>query len=353
MNRLKLTICLALGYLVAATLGCEDTTQPTPPPDPPQISFERYSVGAGDAKHRLVDNEVYDVFVDSRKRIWFATDQGVCMRDSVNNIVVFDDFDGIPNRLCRAFAELNGRVYVGTWGNGAAVYNDTTWTALPVRNGSDPGLIDGKVSAAVSDGSTVWFGTADGVSQYRDTPGLTETQRWINHTSKMGTSRLVSRMLFQNTGGNQVWVATKDWGITVIRPSSSTRYTVATTDLPEDDVSGLAFSSADTTFWVGLATQCVASVDVGESVWTHFTDVNGFGSNLATGVAVRQKGGVELWLGVQTGLCLAKNGKVTNYIAGSGLPAERVRNVVTDRNGDVWACFIGAGAAKITSYEIP
>jgi ligand-binding sensor domain-containing protein len=161
-------------------------------------------------------------------------------------------------------------------------------------------------------------------------------------------------MIFQNTTrGAEVWVATKDGGITVIRPSSWTRYTEATTDLPENEVSGLAYSTDTGLFWVGLATTCLASVDVDNALWRHYTDVNGYSSNLVTAVAARQMTFGEVWLASQSGLSLLRNGKVTNYILGSGIPAERVRHVLTDKDGAVWASFIGAGVGRVVSYETP
>lgn len=351
MDKLTRTLFVASVATLLGTLGCEDTQRPDPPPPPPKIGIEEYRQN-GDAKHKLESDEVYDVYLDSRGRLWFATDDGVSMRAGPT-MTHFDPFDGIPNPLCRAIGELHGKIYVGTWGGGAAVFNDTTWTPLPVRNGTAPGLIDGKVSAIVSDGSSLWIGTVNGVSQYFDTPGLTESQRWVNQTPKMNPSRIVSRMLFQpgTSRGNEVWIATKDGGITVIRPTSSTRYTSTTTGLPQNDVNGIAYSEQDTLFWTGMATQCVASVDVDRAVWKHLTTVDGFESNLVTGVAVRSvSGNPEVWVAAQTGITLIKaDGTVVNYIGGSGLPSTRLRNILTTSDGAVWGCFIGAGAGKITS----
>jgi ligand-binding sensor domain-containing protein len=153
--------------------------------------------------------------------------------------------------------------------------------------------------------------------------------------------------------GDEVWVASKDRGITVIRPTSWTRYRAGTTGLPQNDVNGLAYSAPDGLFWAGMATQCVASVDVDNSVWTHLTSVHGFESNLVSGVAVRDASGTdELWVGAQTGLSVRRGTAVNNYIKGSGLPAERVRVLVSDKNGEIWACFIGAGAGRVDQYEL-
>ncbi|MCK4776386.1 MAG: hypothetical protein KAT30_16435, partial [Candidatus Krumholzibacteria bacterium] len=155
--------------------------------------------------------------------------------------------------------------------------------------------------------------------------------------------------------GDEVWIATKDGGITVSRASTWTRYDARFTGLPQNDVNGIAYSVANDLVWSALATQCVASVDVDASTWTRLTTVTGFASNLATGVAIRDVSGTEeLWVGTQTGLSVRRVGEtpeIINYIKGSGLPAERVRTLRADRNGEIWACFIDAGAARVVSYE--
>ena len=327
------------------------------------MSFEVFKEG-GDAEHRLESNEVHDVFVDSQNRIWFSTDQGLSMKDGSNDVVWFDDFWGIPNRFCRVVRELNNKIYVGTWGGGAAVWSglvpidqtapvDTAWAPMSVDMAGDTGLVDTRVSAMVSDGTSLWIGTVNGVSEY--TPGLPDTLAWSNQTSKMTFSRAVSRMLFQpaTSRGDEVWIATKDGGITVVRAASSTRYTAGTTSLPQNDVNGLAYSTLSGLFWTGMATQCVASADVDAAIWTHLTTVEGFASNLVTGLAAKDDGGVdELWVATQTGLSVMRDGEIYNYIKGSGLPSERLRNVIIDRNGEIWACFINAGAGRVRSYEL-
>jgi len=364
----KMVLAVTVVALSVVSWGCEETTPPEPPPPPPQISFEVFSLTAPDDAHRLPSNDVYDVFVDSQNRTWFAHDQGVSMTDGGSDIHTFGLLklngteSGLPNRLVRAVGELNGRIYVGTWGGGAAVLDesDSTWTTLLVDSRGDTGLVDMRVSAIVtkvSTETTLWFGTVNGSSEYRDTPGLTDDQRWVNQTFKMGFSRVVSQMLFipGTSRGDEVWIATKDGGITVSRASTWTRYDSRSTGLPQNDVNGIAYSTTNDLVWAALATQCVASVDVDASTWTQLTTVAGFASNLATGVAVRDDGSTEeLWVGTQTGLSVRRVGtttKIINYIKGSGLPAERVRTLRADRNGEIWACFIDAGAALVIDYE--
>ena len=347
---------LAVTLTVFGTLwGCEETTPPAPPPPPPQATFEVYNMTATDSMFLLESNQVHDVFVDSSDRIWFSTDQGVSMKDGTNNIVTYDDFDGIPNRFCRAVGEFEGKIYVGTWGGGAAVFEDTIWVPLPVHFSGDTGLVDLRVAAIASDSTAIWFGTVNGLSRF-DPNRATNAQRWSNQTHKMGFSRVVSGMHFEagTTRGNELWITTKDGGVTVIRPTITIRYTAGTTGLPENDLNGVAYSPTTGLFWVAGASTGFASVDVDSATWGGLGTLQGLASNLGTGVAIRDMGGTEeMWVSTQTGLSVVIGSAVTNYIAGSGLPADRIRSVVADRNGEIWACFIDQGVGRVLEYELP
>jgi len=293
--------------------------------------------------------------VDSSDRVWFSTDQGVAMKDGANNIVTYDDFDGIPNRFCRAVGEFEGKIYVGTWGGGAAVFEDTVWVPLPIHFTGDTGLVDLRVAAIEADSVAIWFGTVNGLSRF-DPNRATNRQRWSNQTNKLGFSRVISGMHFEEgtSRGNELWITTKDGGVTVIRPSSTTRYTAGTTGLLENDLNGVTYSPTTGLFWLAGASSGFPSVDVDQAIWGVMGTLHGLASNLGTGVTIRDENGTEeMWVSTQTGMSVVRGSAINNYIAGSGLPADRVRTIVADRNGEIWACFINQGAGRVLNYELP
>ena len=148
MNTFKWLRFIPLAVLVWMGAGCNDSvTDVPPPPEPPQLKLDTF--GLHHAKdHRLPDNDVFDVFVDSQDRVWIATDQGVAMKEVGADVVTFDDFDGIPNRKCRTLIGRGNKVFVGTWGGGIAYWDgNPMWTALPIKEGNTQGIIDAMAEA--------------------------------------------------------------------------------------------------------------------------------------------------------------------------------------------------------------
>ena len=336
--------------------GCdEDPERPPAPPPPPQLTLERYTSGSA-AAFRLPDDDVYDIFVDSQNRLWMSTQSGIFMKDLNNPSVrdTFDDFDGIPNRQCRGITELNGTIFVGTWGGGVAYYDGTLpWVALPVGDGR---VVSGRVFELAADDSSVWIGTVAGLTQYIHDLNRAEPQRYIARNAWLGgddAQRRIQSVVVQNTSrGPEIWCG-EGLGITVLRVGTvndtvSVFYRSGNSGIPGNPVNEIAYDPGRDLFWSAYETVGFASVDVDAAAWTHLTTVSGLGSDLGSSVAVRWPKG-DIWFGTQAGLTKRCNtGKMVVYPRGSGLPDERVRKVYIDAQQRVWVSFTGSGAARIT-----
>lgn len=192
--------------------GCEDDPQRPPPPPPPLPLELQMFVG-------LPDNEVYDILVDSQNRTWISTNGGVAMNDG-SVTTTFDDFDGIPNRQCRGLAEHNGRIFVGTWGGGVAYYDGgPMWTALPVKEGSQSGVVNGRVFSIAVDDTSLWISTTGGISQYINDDSRPMNERWVDYSNEVGTTTVMRRGFdrFDQEKGPELWFATQDKGLAVLR----------------------------------------------------------------------------------------------------------------------------------------
>ncbi len=352
---------LVLVVLIVWVAGCsDDATRPPPPPAPPQIKLQ---VVAG-----LPNEDVFDIFVDSKNRVWISTESGLAMYEGSSDPKIFDDRDGIPNRKCRGIAELNGKIFVGTWGNGigvgdsAAIYIDsdtTLWKTLD----TDSGLVADRVFDIAADDSSLWIATVEGVSQYFDDETLDMANRWVDHTPKVGPGAFTSIIVATTRNrGVEVWMSESvrdsagtpiPGGLRALRLPGVQYYSTATSGIPSDNVNSVAYDPTNDLFWSAHATRGAASVDVDASVWTHYTITEGLYSNLGSSVAVNHLGKVwdagTVWYASQTGVSkiTTADGTITNYINGSGLPSERVRKVYVDRNDEVWLAFVERGAARV------
>lgn len=80
-----------------------------------QFQFKNYKVEEG-----LISNETFDIFQDSKNRIWVAANGGVSCFDG-KNFTNYTTEDGLPSNICfRVFEDSKGRIWVGTDGKGVS-----------------------------------------------------------------------------------------------------------------------------------------------------------------------------------------------------------------------------------------
>ncbi len=352
---------LALVVLLAA---CDDTTTVAPPGPPPQIATAQvYAKGSTG----LPNNDVRALLTLSNGEFWIGTEQGIARYSSVDATQriagtdgVFNEINGLPNPKVRDMAELNGKVYVATWGGGFGIYDvgAGTWTSRGVANGLRNASI---ADVAVSPNENkVYFATNDGVSIY-DPTGDTFT------SFVLLTRPVVSAVAVRNSsGGFERWYGPRvetieddppppmpPAGITVSRgPSTVYTYTMVNSGLPEANVTSIFYDSdaGDDVFWVATANSGVSRVVVDASTWTTYTTVQGLPSNTVYAVtrAVGPGGGSTIWAATQNGVArLEVNGTWQGYNTSGGLSGDRVRDVYSDDGQHLWIAYIDGGAAKL------
>jgi ligand-binding sensor domain-containing protein len=352
--------------VAVAAVGCESTTKPPPPPSPAHINLV--------AIQGMPSDDVFDVFVDSKDRVWVSTEQGLLMFPNaqassykVADAKWFTDREGIPNLRCRALAELNKKIYVGTWGGGIgigdslAIYSPTgKWETV----GPDEGLPIGRVTGLAADDSSIWLATVEGVYQYVDNPLIPVEDRIIDHTStsEFGDGVFSSIIVHNSdTRGPEVWASENrrdvggvfvPGGIRVLRFPGSQYFNTSTSAIPSNDVNAVAYDPAADLIWSGHAFMGIASLDVDARTWVTYNMANGLVSDLVSAIAVNNlntpwKRGT-VWIATQNGLTkMDPDGTMTNYTDGSGLLNLRVRNVRVDMNNNVWLSFVDTGAARV------
>ena len=370
MFTVRRCVYVLFAILAFGAVGCEDNALPPPPDSPPQINIA--------AIRGMPSDDVYDVFVDSQNRLWLATEQGVVMfansqaaEFDFDDATWFSDRDGIPNLRCRAVAELNDKIFVATWGGGLGIGDannlDLEWGTV----GSEEGLPVTRITALAADDSSLWMATVDGVFQYLDNPALPVEERIIDHSGPNEFSwgddlvgpGLFTGILVHNdaTRGPEVWTSENlrseggleaPGGVRVLRFPGTQYFSTKSSGIPSDDVNGITYDDYRNVFWTAHATLGIASLDVDARTWIHYTTGQGLVSNLASAVAVNHAGSPwpegTVWAATQNGLTkMQPDGKMVNYVDGSGLPNLRVRKVVVDKNNNVWLAFVEAGAAKV------
>ncbi len=157
---------------------------------PGTLQFETYVA-------ELVNEWVYAIDVDSRERVWFGTEGGVSRLDAGRwRHWTHDDGLGAANTAQRPASPNTGlgtrarhdvsvllqgeetfnpgyvfalevahddRVWAGTWGGGATVFDGARWKNYTAADGLAGNIV---YSIAAAPDGTLWFGTNHGVSRF-------------------------------------------------------------------------------------------------------------------------------------------------------------------------------------------
>jgi hypothetical protein len=204
---LNLRTILGLALVTALVIpfaACEDTTKPPPPPPPPGIDVEAHYTKTfqGSAQTGLQSEDVYHVHVSTDNMVWIGNQAGLAVYDGFGTTVRSLGFDqngvvigtepkptqGLPNPKVRTMIEVNGKIYVGTWGGGIGVYDiaagpEQDWQVIDESDG----LVNNLVSDIELDpDGTLIIATNGGISKY-DPVAEEFAFRWVDHDNNPNT----------------------------------------------------------------------------------------------------------------------------------------------------------------------
>lgn len=132
-----------------------------------EMTFEQYSLGqTGD--FALSDNLVYDVHMDSKGRLWVATNNGLnVMMPGERTFrtyksVIGDRTKPATNTFRIVYEDSRGRIWIGSVGGGLAIYNeDGTFTTFLESDGMPSNVVLGVLEG--TDGR-IWASTHNGLA---------------------------------------------------------------------------------------------------------------------------------------------------------------------------------------------
>lgn len=151
------------------------------------------------------------VSVDGWRRVWFATPQGVSVKDGEAWITYTGTDSGLAaDDVTSLFAEAWGPVWLGTRSDGVSVFDSSDWDAFAF---ADQGLTSNRITdiAFGAEGET-WIATADrGLSVLRSTT-------WTTHSRTSTEGGLASDRVQTVTIGEdgRVWAGTVPYSISSV-----------------------------------------------------------------------------------------------------------------------------------------
>lgn len=375
---------VGVAVILAAFLpACDDDPNLPPPPEKPaQIKTSvAYPYSTDDKGHLtgLPSNDVYSMLAVSNGEFWIGTMAGVARYPNLTSGThvavdpgkpettkwIINEVNGLPHPQVRSMVELDGKVYVGTWGGGLGIYDiaGDLWTQIrPGTTGLTDGFIselavstptENKLYMSTNDGVFIYvpggsfthFSTVDVNEQDPTMFDIARFQQTVSSLEVVDEAGLVQRWYGPRTDSRYEANAAEFLGITVSKSvSTEFKYTPVNSGLVEANVNDIYYDAVRQTYWVSYVSKGISEVNLTDKTWTSNTLVEGLPSN--TVYSVTRAGGT-VWAATQNGLAKLVGDHWVAYGRSGGLPSDRIRKVYSDDGNRLWVGTIDAGAVKL------
>ena len=257
----------------------------------------------------IPSNNVKDVLLDSKGKLWVATNKGICKYDykketfTCYNKEPYDNNSLIDDETFCLLKDSSGLIWVGTY-RGISIFNPNSNFYHYKSNPFDENSLSGNIIHGIyeDDNKTLWVGTNEN--------GVNIINGYIIKHLNKENSNLVSNSIEDITGfDNYVFIGTNE-GLSVLVKTDDKNYTI-----------------------------------------TNFTDKDGLPSNKIRSLFIDSKG--YLWIGTNKGLAIldVNNERiidVTYVLDDIGITDKFIRAIYEDSNGNYYiGCFLKGGLIKI------
>ena len=173
-----------------------------------------YSVEMLTAEDGFVSFEIYSIVQDGQGLLWFGTGENGVMRYDGRKVTLFE-FEGLSsnglshNDAGNLMLDRQGRIWIGTWGGGASLYEPSTGNFQHFLN--DPLRINSLSSNRIQslfhdhDGS-IWLGSyAHGLNRYIGDDSFEHIEKSDESGSSLSHNRIWD---IENNDSDSLWIAT-------------------------------------------------------------------------------------------------------------------------------------------------
>ncbi len=341
------------------------------------LASQQYNIKSFSTKNGLVNSNVFQIMLDSRGYLWFATQGGVSRFDG-KNFRNFTSKEGLPgNNVTSICEDRKGNIWIASYGEGLAMFNGHDFQKFDHRDGIKSLEIN---SIYCDSKNNIWLASLGG--------GITEYdgRQFKNYTSEDG---LPGNDFFCSIEDNnhQMWFGSKRKGLVRFDGKKFFTYT-RKEGLSDENVYSLCVDQKGN-LWIGTTSGGIckfngkvisqekfpgmekASVyairqDHRNNMWfatevglckldglsrqTVFTDRNGLNSNSLFCVCEDYEG--NIWAGSNQGACLFKNEAFVTYGEKEGLSNPKINAVHEDAFGDFLVGTNGSGISILDEKGI-
>jgi signal transduction histidine kinase/ligand-binding sensor domain-containing protein/DNA-binding response OmpR family regulator len=180
----------------------------------PSKLINEYSVKMLTEEDGFVSSEIYSIIQDKQGLLWFGTAENGVMRYDGRKVTLFE-YDSLSsnglsqNDAGNLMLDHTGKVWVGTWGGGANLYDPQTghfknFIHDPLRVDS---ISSNRIQSLFHDQKgTIWLGSYDkGLSRYLGNNSFEHIEKIDSAQSSLSHNRIWD---IEDNDGDSLWVAT-------------------------------------------------------------------------------------------------------------------------------------------------
>ncbi len=275
------------------------------------------------------------LYIDSKGKIWYGTENGLFQIEQKNNRYYLRDFSAVSrymhNSINAIKEDSNGNFWFGTYGDGVYKYDGYHFYRIDLNQE----LFKETILDIYDDhGKNIWFATLNnGVVQYNTSA---KTFSWLRE--KEGLSNNHVRSIIQDNSGS-FWFGTSGGGVCNYFGKKFTTY---------DKSSGLGgnfiysiYRDASQKLWIGNSQKGVSTFD--ETGFTNYDAINGFADVKVKAICEDNNG--IIYLGTEGQGVYTYDG--IEFKPFEQLTRRYIRSIVKDEEGNIWIATAGHGIYEI------
>ncbi|WP_423225525.1 two-component regulator propeller domain-containing protein [Candidatus Amarolinea aalborgensis] len=282
---------------------------------------------------------VFALAEDADDLLWAGTDTaGLFVLDRTDGnggnwlpVSVSDDPDKPADFVTSLHFDHQGRLWVGTNGDGLYVRDEDQWRAITETAVLNDATI---ISMAEQEDGTLWFGTFNGLVQRRPGSGA-EPAAWRVFATADGLPSARIQAMFVDSR-NQLWIGT-DQGAGVLRSAGWKTFSAQNSPLPANDVRAL-MEDGNGNLWIGTWASGIGRLEPDAGEWSVLTTTEGLVSNGIVALMRDQSG--AMWVGTEGGISRFDGNTWQRYQENDGLAGGIVTTMHQDHQGIYWLATV-------------
>ncbi len=291
-----------------------------------QYTFIEYSLKEG-----LPQSQVRCMMQDSRGFFWIGTLGGLSRFDG-RTFKNYDRQEGLLNNQANCVIELqDGTIAVGSNGSFSLI-NGMGVRSIPLGIEHE----ESTINALFEDDELIWIGTENGMLLY----SLKEEKMIADES--FGTLLNVHIKSFLKRRNGEVCILTKEECFTKSSGGLKAFYKPDSTEIGLFDIA----ESEDATIWIASKGMGLVHLTAEGALITSYADLSGFPTNTITGLIIDKND--HIWMTSRFGFFEFDGNHFEAFTERSGLKTPDVRDILEDREGNIWLGTYGNGILKFT-----